>query len=113
MGRKSKISVTTTNALPGTTSYEPLGIVAGEAVLGVNVFRDMFAGIRDFVGGRSSGYQKSLKEAREHALHDMAEEAEDLGADAVIGVDLDYETITTEKGAMLMVSANGTAVKIG
>ena len=113
MGRKSKITVTTTHALPGGGTYEPLGIVAGEAVLGVNVFRDMFAGIRDFVGGRSSGYQKSLKEAREHALQDMKEEAEDLGADAVIGVDLDYETITTEKGAMLMVSANGTAVKLG
>ena len=112
MGRKSKITVTTAHGLPGDAPYEPLGIVAGEAVLGVNVFRDMFASIRDFVGGRSGGYQKSLREAREHALADMAEEAERLGADAVIGVDLDYETITTEKGAMLMVSANGTAVKL-
>ena len=112
MARTPKILVTTTPDVPGREAHEPLGIVAGEAVLGVNVFRDMFASIRDFVGGRSGGYQKSLREAREHALADMAEEAERLGADAVIGVDLDYETITTEKGAMLMVSANGTAVKL-
>ena len=112
MARSKDVLVTTTPTVPGRDAGEPLGIVAGEAVLGVNVFRDMFAGIRDFVGGRSSGYQKSLREAREHALQDMQEAASDLGADAVIGVDIDYETITTERGAMLMVSANGTAVRL-
>ena len=109
---RSSIPLVTTPEVPGRPATEPLGVVAGEAVLGVNVFRDMFAGIRDFVGGRSGSYQKSLREAREHALADMAEEARDLGADAVVGVDLDYETIGTERGAMLMVSANGTAVRL-
>jgi uncharacterized protein YbjQ (UPF0145 family) len=90
----------------------PMGVVAGEAVLGVNVFRDMFAGIRDILGGRSGGYQKALREARGHAMDDMTDEAKELGADAVVGIDIDYECITTERGAMLMVSCNGTAVKL-
>ncbi|MBB4660137.1 YbjQ family protein [Parvularcula dongshanensis] len=104
--------VTTTESVPGREALEPLGLVAGEAILGVNVFRDMFAGIRDIIGGRSGGYQKALREAREHATADMMDEAQRLGADAVVGVDVDYEAITTEKGAMLMVSCNGTAVRL-
>ena len=104
--------VTTTPTVPGRDTQEALGVVAGEAILGVNVFRDLFAGIRDILGGRSGGYQKALREAREHATNDMMEEARALGADAVIGVDIDYEAIDTEKGAMLMVSCNGTAVRL-
>lgn len=103
--------VSTTDTVPGSMS-EPIGIVAGEAILGVNVFRDLFAGIRDIIGGRSGGYQKALREAREHAMADMQEEARALGADAIIGIDIDYEAVDTNKGAMLMVSCNGTAVKL-
>ena len=104
--------VTTTPNVPNRDSSEALGVVAGEAILGVNVFRDLFAGIRDILGGRSGGYQKALREAREHATADMVEEAKALGADAVVGVDIDYEAIDTERGAMLMVSCNGTAVRL-
>ena len=91
---------------------EVLGVVAGEAILGVNVFRDLFAGIRDIIGGRAGGYQKALREARDHAMDDMADEAKRLGADAIIGIDIDYEAVDTEKGSLLMVSCNGTAVKL-
>ena len=90
-----------------------LGIVAGQAVMGTNMFRDFFAGIRDIVGGRSGSYEKELRKAKTVALDEMIEEARDLGADAVIGVDLDYEHIGTGERSMLMVSANGTAVKLG
>ncbi|MCB1494111.1 MAG: heavy metal-binding domain-containing protein [Rhodobiaceae bacterium] len=103
--------VTTTNALDGHTVAEYKGIVTGEAILGANVFRDFFAGIRDIVGGRSGGYEASLREAREIALNEMEHEAKRLGANAVIGVDLDYETVG-QNGSMLMVSASGTAVVI-
>lgn len=104
--------VTTTETVAGREVQESLGIVAGEAILGVNIFRDLFAGIRDFIGGRSGGYQKALREARDHAMADLMEEARALGADAVVGIDIDYEAIDTQKGAMLMVSANGTAVRL-
>lgn len=104
--------ITTTNTVEGRRVLAYLGVVAGEAVMGVNVFRDMFSGIRDIVGGRSGGYQASLRDAREHAFADMAEAARELGADAVIGVDVDYEVLGKENG-MLMVSVNGTAVKLG
>ncbi|GJL95530.1 MAG: UPF0145 protein YbjQ [Hyphococcus sp.] len=104
--------ISTTDIPPGREAGESLGVVAGEAILGVNVFRDLFAGITDFLGGRSKGYQKALREAREHAMRDMEAEATALGADAVIGIDIDYEAIDTQKGAMLMVSCNGTAVKL-
>jgi uncharacterized protein YbjQ (UPF0145 family) len=103
---------TTTDNVPGREAQEPLGIVAGEAILGVNIFRDLFAGIRDIVGGRSGGYQKALREAREHAMADLVKEAEALGADAVVGIDIDYEAVDTQKGSMLMVSCNGTAVRL-
>ncbi|MEO1040675.1 MAG: YbjQ family protein [Pseudomonadota bacterium] len=104
--------VTTTDGVPGRETIEPLGVVAGEAILGVNIFRDLFAGIRDILGGRSGGYQKALREAREHAMGDMIEEAKAIGADAIVGVDVDYEAITANNGSMLMVSCNGTAVKL-
>lgn len=104
--------VTTTNSAPGREIIESVGIVSGEAVLGVNVFRDLFAGIRDIFGGRSGGYQKALAEARDHAMADMKAAASEIGADAIIGIDIDYEAIDTQKGAMLMVSCNGTAVRL-
>jgi uncharacterized protein YbjQ (UPF0145 family) len=81
----------------------------GEAILGANVFRDFFASIRDIVGGRSAGYEASLREARQIAVREMETEAQELGANAVIGVDIDYETVG-DRGSMLMVSASGTAV---
>lgn len=104
--------MTTTDNVAGRETHEVLGVVAGEAILGVNIFRDLFAGIRDIIGGRSGGYQKALREARDHAMADMAIEAEALGADAVVGIDIDYEAVDTQKGSMLMVSCNGTAVRL-
>ena len=103
--------VVTTESAPGRETREALGVVAGEAILGVNVFRDLFAGLRDIVGGRSGGYQKALREARDHAMADMIEEARKLGADAVVGVDIDYEAVSGQSSSMLMVSCNGTAVR--
>ena len=82
-------------------------------MLGTNVFRDFFAGIRDIVGGRSDSYGKELRRAKKMAIEEMEEEARELGADAILGVDLDYEHIGTGERSMLMVSANGTAVKLG
>ena len=101
--------VTTTTSVEGRRVREYRGLVMGEAILGANMFRDFFAGIRDIVGGRSGGYEKALREARNIAVRDMEEEAASLGANAVIGVDIDYETVG-ESGSMLMVSASGTAV---
>ena len=105
--------VTTTDGVDGRRIESYLGIVAGQAVMGSNMFRDFFAGIRDIVGGRSGSYEKELRKAKQVALEDMIEEAEDLGADAVIGVDLDYKHIGTGERSMLMVSANGSAVRLG
>lgn len=104
--------VTTTDGVDGRSITGYLGIVTGEAVVGANIFRDMFASIRDVVGGRSGSYEKVLAGAREAALEHMREEAAELGADAVVGVDLDYEVLGKENG-MMMVVANGTAVKLG
>jgi uncharacterized protein YbjQ (UPF0145 family) len=103
--------VTTTNTLDGRPVQEYLGVVTGEAILGANVFKDLFAGIRDIVGGRSAAYEKELRRARELALAEMTTQAQDRGATAVIGVDLDYETIG-DGGSMLMVTASGTAVRV-
>ncbi|WP_068116424.1 heavy metal-binding domain-containing protein [Tropicimonas marinistellae] len=100
--------VTTTPAVEGRPIKDYLGIVVGEAILGANVFRDVFAGITDIIGGRSSSYEASLGEARETALRELEERAAALGANAVVGVDLDYEVINN----MLMVSASGTAVRL-
>lgn len=99
----------TTHTIEGKEVSEYLGIVAGEAILGANLFKDIFAGIRDLVGGRSAAYEQELRKAREIALKEASEQAEHLGANAVIGVDVDYETIG-DRGSMLMVSVSGTAV---
>ena len=97
----------TTNILEGYRIEKYLGVIAGEAIMGANVFKDFSAGIRDIVGGRSGSYEKELRQAKELAMEDLTAKAEDLGANAVIGIDLDYETI---RGSMLMVSVSGTAV---
>ena len=102
---------TTTPAIDGRTITEYLGIVTGEAILGANIVRDLFAGVRDIVGGRSGAYEEELRNAREIALREMEAEATALRADAIVGVDLDYETVGN--GSMLMVSASGTAVRLG
>ena len=101
--------ITTTPSVEGRPIRDYMGIVTGEAILGANLFKDYGASIRDVVGGRSAGYEKDLKKARETALAEMQEVAEALGANAIVGVDLDYETL---KGTMLMVTASGTAVKV-
>lgn len=105
--------VTTTSTLEGHPVRAYLGLVSGEAILGANIFRDIFAGLRDIVGGRSGAYERSLREAKDTAVREMVQAAEALGAQAVIGVDLDYETITLGNGGgMLMVTASGTAVQL-
>jgi uncharacterized protein YbjQ (UPF0145 family) len=103
--------VTTTNVIEGRRIVEYKGLVAGEAILGANIFRDLFASIRDIVGGRSGSYEKVLNDARQTAIGEMTDKAAALGANAVIGVDLDYETVGSN-GSMLMVTAAGTAVRI-
>ena len=105
------VIVTTTPNVEGSPVREYLGVVTGEAILGANIFRDVFAGIRDIVGGRAGAYERVLREARDAALAEMTAEAQQRGANAVIGVDLDYETIG-DTGSMLMVSASGTAVRL-
>lgn len=102
--------VTTTNTLDTHEIKQYLGIVTGETIIGANLFKDIFAGIRDIVGGRSGSYEKVLREAKDTALREMKDQAMHLGADAIIGVDLDYETVGSS-GGMLMVTASGTAVK--
>ena len=105
--------VVTTPNLEGRIISQHLGLVSGEAILGANIFRDFFAGIRDIVGGRSAAYEEELRKAKTIALEEMQDEASRLGGNAVIGVDLDYETITMGSGGgMLMVSASGTAVVV-
>jgi uncharacterized protein YbjQ (UPF0145 family) len=103
--------VSTTPTLEGRPIREYKGIVTGEAILGANLFKDLFAGIRDIVGGRSATYERELSNARQVALDEMAERAGAMGANAVVGVDLDYEVLGTNNG-MLMVSASGTAVVV-
>jgi uncharacterized protein YbjQ (UPF0145 family) len=103
--------ITTTNGIEGQRITRYLGIVTGEAILGANLFKDFFAGIRDIVGGRSAAYEQELCKAREIAMAELAQAAADLGANAIVGVDLDYETVGGQ-GSMLMVSVSGTAVVI-
>ena len=103
---------TTTNAIDGQTVSEYLGVVTGEAILGANIVRDLFAGVRDIVGGRSGAYEEELRNAREIALQEMEAEAAARGADAILGIDLDYETVG-QGSSMLMVTASGTAVRLG
>ena len=103
--------VTTTPIIEGKRIIRYYGIVSGETIIGANVFRDFLAGIRDFVGGRSGAYEEVLRQAKDTAIRGMEEQAARLGANAVIGVDLDYETVGGS-GSMLMVTATGTAVTI-
>lgn len=106
-----KMLITTTPNIEGKRIVKYLGLVTGEAILGANIFKDFFAGIRDIVGGRSAAYEEELRKAKDIAITEMQQQARDLGANAVIGVDLDYETVG-QSGGMLMVSASGTAVYI-
>ena len=101
------MEITTTPTIEGKPIVKYCGVVAGEAILGANIFKDLMAGVRDLVGGRSATYERALKEARELALDELQQRAKVLGANAVVGIDLDYETVG---GGMLMVSASGTAV---
>ena len=101
--------LTTTAIVEGKPVSRYLGIVTGEAIIGANIFRDMFATVRDVVGGRSGTYERGLAEARETAMREMQERAQALGANAIIGIDLDYEVLGQNNG-MLMVSVSGTAV---
>jgi uncharacterized protein YbjQ (UPF0145 family) len=102
--------ITTTPNIEGRRISEYLGVVTGEAIMGANLFRDIFAGIRDIVGGRSGAYEKELRKAREIAFKEIETAAGNLGANAVVGVDIDYEVLG-EKSGMLMVSVSGTAVR--
>lgn len=102
--------VSTTTIIEGRPVQQYLGVVAGETILGANVFRDIGAQIRNITGGRAAGYEKELRKARETAIGEMTAAATELGADAILGVDIDYETVG---GSMLMVTASGTAVKLG
>lgn len=103
--------ITTTPSLEGHKITRYIGLVSGEAIIGANIVKDFFAGIRDIVGGRSGSYEEGLREAKDIALREMQEQATRLGANAVVGIDLDYETLGSN-GSMLMVSASGTAVVI-
>ncbi len=103
--------LTTTPTIEGKPIREYLGIVTAESIIGANIFKDLFAGIRDIVGGRSGTYEKVIEEARGHALNELSQKAQQLNANAVVGIDLDFETIGGS-GSMLMVVATGTAVKI-
>ena len=106
------MTLTTTPGIDGKTIGRYLGIVTGEAIVGANIFQDLFANIRDIVGGRSAAYEKELSRARTIALEELKNAAQQLGADAVVGIDLDYEVLGANNG-MLMVTAAGTAVKLG
>lgn len=101
--------VTTTPNIEGKTIVNYFGIVSGETIIGANVFRDFFANIRDIIGGRANSYEEVLRQAKDTAMREMIEQAQRMGANAVVGVDLDYETIGSN-GSMLMVTASGTAV---
>ena len=105
------MQVTTTPSIEGKTIRKYCGVIAGEAILGANMFKDLFAGIRDLVGGRSATYERELQNARDIALQELEEQARELGANAVVGVDLDYEVLGQANG-MLMVSASGTVVVV-
>ena len=104
--------LSTTTAIEGRPVRDYLGVVTGEVIVGANIFRDLFAGIRDIVGGRSGAYENALREARTIAFSEVEADARELGADAVIGIDIDYEVLGKE-GSMLMVTVSGTAVRLG
>ena len=107
----TKLIITTTPTVEGSPVSQYLGIVSGETIIGANIIKDFFAGIRDIIGGRSGSYEKVLREAKASSLKEMEEMAIALGADAIVGVDLDYETMGPN-GGMLMVTSSGTAVKL-
>lgn len=112
--KEGAMILTTTPSVEGRSIKEYLGVVTGEAILGANIFRDLFASIRDVVGGRSAAYEEELRKAREIATEEMKQQAILRGANAIVGVDLDYETISIGGGGgMLMVSVSGTAVRLG
>jgi uncharacterized protein YbjQ (UPF0145 family) len=105
--------ITTTHTIEGKQISQYFGLVSGEAILGANIFKDFFAGIRDIVGGRSAAYETELRKAKDIAIREMTDAAAELGGNAIVGVDLDYETIGSGQGGnMLMVSASGTAVRV-
>ena len=110
--KRKRMIVTTTPSIEGQPVSEYLGIVSGEAIMGANMFKDMFAGIRDIVGGRSGAYEEELRRAKDIALREMQDNARHMGANAILAVDLDYETVGAN-GSMLMVTASGTAVRLG
>lgn len=103
--------LTTTSGIEGQPVREYLGVVTGETIIGANVFKDFLAGMRDFFGGRSGSYEKVLREAKDTSLREMEERARNIGANAIVGIDIDYETIG-EGNSMIMVSCSGTAVRI-
>jgi uncharacterized protein YbjQ (UPF0145 family) len=104
--------LTTTPTIEGRTITAYLGLVTGEAIVGANIFRDMFATVRDIVGGRSAAYERELAKARNLAIEELKTAAQELGGDAIVGIDLDYEVLGSNNG-MMMVSVSGTAVKLG
>jgi uncharacterized protein YbjQ (UPF0145 family) len=101
---------TTTNAIEGQPVQKYLGIISAETIIGANIFKDLFAGIRDIVGGRSGTYERVLQEAKQTAMRELEEKGRNMGANAIIGIDLDFETVGP--GTMLMVIATGTAVVV-
>jgi uncharacterized protein YbjQ (UPF0145 family) len=103
------VTVTTTGSIEGRPVSQYLGVIAGETILGINMFKDIAAGFRNIVGGRSGKYEEELRKGRETAIAEMVDRATELGADAVVGVKVDYETVG---GQMLMITACGTAVKL-
>jgi uncharacterized protein YbjQ (UPF0145 family) len=103
---------TTTNSVEGRSIRTYLGVISSETIIGANVFKDILGGLRDFFGGRSGTYEKVMEEAKVTALRELEDKARAMGADAIVGIDLDFETIGAN-GSMLMVSASGTAVKLG
>ena len=103
--------ITTTPSVEGYTIREYCGVVTGETIIGANIVKDFFAGVRDIVGGRSNSYEKVLREAKDTSLNEMIERAQAIGANVIVGVDIDYETIGAN-GSMLMVATSGTAVVI-
>lgn len=103
--------VVTTNNIEGNSIKHYYGVVSAQAIIGANLFKDIFAGLRDIVGGRSGTYERVIEEAKQHALQEIQQRASQLGANAIIGLDLDFETVGA-KGSMLMVIATGTAVSI-
>lgn len=103
--------LTTTPTIEGKPIQQYIGIVTAETIIGANIFKDLFAGIRDIVGGRSGTYERVIEEARQSALAELQQKAQNMGANAVVGIDLDFETVGSG-GSMLMVVATGTAVKV-